>query len=325
MTSPDPVPPQTPPALRALPGAQLILRSPKPKRARPPIDGHALHSSYRQTDVDAAVQGSAAARGGVVQAGRITSIHLQSPAEPLNKFAPEVSTSASELQATSVAEFLDLLRELVNRSGANRKQLAERSGIPTSTVYHLLSPKTVSLPSKSQQVRALAAACGLTRDQLERVMQLWVELRNPPPSEIPTSGSKIGTKPWSEIDWFGGDVPEDNPSKDVPEEVRSKDVPEENRSKEVLSEDAIVISRQALWKIPISLVVAGAAAACTFVGGKESGQAWPWAALGALGMFLAAVATVATVMSFFLPAKGRYDFPSTREAAGPSRGRHARP
>ncbi|PRY35088.1 helix-turn-helix domain-containing protein [Umezawaea tangerina] len=114
----------------------------------------------------------------VVQAGTIGVAHLRN-ASP-GRYIPAVPIHASELQATSVSEFLNLLRELLKRSGVNRKRIAERSGIPQSTVYHLLSPKTTTLPTKMVQVRMLAAACGLAPTEVERVSRLWIELRELP-------------------------------------------------------------------------------------------------------------------------------------------------
>jgi hypothetical protein len=120
------------------------------------------------------------------------------------KYVPAVPISASELQATTVAEFLGLLRELMKRSGVNRKQLHERSGVPKSTVYHWADPKTVALPSKPEQVRELAVACGLTKDQVDRIMQLWSGLRMPavvlPEPEVEPEGEPNSTGTATEVE-----------------------------------------------------------------------------------------------------------------------------
>lgn len=74
-------------------------------------------------------------------------------------------------------EFMGLLRLLAKNSGVNRNQLAKRACLPTSTTYHLLNPSNSVLPTKRHQIAALVRACGLPNHQVDRVMRLWVELR----------------------------------------------------------------------------------------------------------------------------------------------------
>jgi hypothetical protein len=174
MTSPRPLPSQTPPALRSV-GSPPHLRQERRVNPRPP--------ELVKPNADKVV---------TVQAGLASGTAHVSGEQAT--YVPAVPINASELQATSTAEFLDLLRELAKRSGANRKQLAERSGIPMSTTYYLLSPKTTTLPSKLEQVQALAHACGLTQNQVDRVTRLWVELRNP------TAAIAAPVKPQDELD-----------------------------------------------------------------------------------------------------------------------------
>ena len=162
MTSPNAVPPEVPDALRA-----VVVQAPTAKDGR-----RSQPHNFFVGSSDTVVQSI----GGPVQAGR--DVYVQRADSP--RYTPAAPIHASELQATSVAEFLDLLRELLKRSGVTRKRIAERSGVPQSTVYHLLSPKTTTLPTKMGQVRALAIACGLASDQVERVVRLWAELRELP-------------------------------------------------------------------------------------------------------------------------------------------------
>ncbi|WP_367130913.1 hypothetical protein [Saccharothrix sp. HUAS TT1] len=92
-------------------------------------------------------------------------------------YRPVVETQDSALQARTVEEFMELLRLVAVNSGSNRNQLARRSGLPTSTTYHLLSPANTVLPTKPDQIVALTQACGLGSPQVDRVMRLWAELR----------------------------------------------------------------------------------------------------------------------------------------------------
>jgi hypothetical protein len=92
-------------------------------------------------------------------------------------YRPVVETQDSALQARTVEEFMELLRLVAVNSGCNRNQLARRSGLPTSTTYHLLNPANAVLPTKPDQVLTLTRACGLGAAQVDRVMRLWAELR----------------------------------------------------------------------------------------------------------------------------------------------------
>ncbi|WP_394614525.1 helix-turn-helix domain-containing protein [Lentzea sp. JNUCC 0626] len=80
----------------------------------------------------------------------------------------------SELQASSESEFTALLRTIQQRSGRNPAQVGKDARIPRSQAYSLISRAT--LPTRPDQVRRFADACGLPYDQVQRVMRLWSEL-----------------------------------------------------------------------------------------------------------------------------------------------------
>lgn len=81
----------------------------------------------------------------------------------------------SELQATTPAEFTALLKTIQVRSKYNPTQIAQMAGLPRSQSYRLVTRQT--LPSKPEQVEAFVTVCGLSAEQVQRVMRLWSELR----------------------------------------------------------------------------------------------------------------------------------------------------
>ncbi|MFC0431056.1 helix-turn-helix transcriptional regulator [Kutzneria buriramensis] len=90
-----------------------------------------------------------------------------------------VPTPASELQATTVTEFVQLLHTLRARANLRGVKLAERAGLPVSQLYSMTDVGRGKLPTKIEQVRDLVTACGLSPDQVARVVRLWEEIRNP--------------------------------------------------------------------------------------------------------------------------------------------------
>ncbi|WHT21875.1 helix-turn-helix transcriptional regulator [Crossiella sp. CA-258035] len=120
-----------------------------------------------------------------------------------NAHRAEAPTSATELKASTVAEFLALLRTLQHRSGANRSRLAGRSGIPKSSLYNLLDRNRTVLPQNSDQVRRFVKACGLDEHAVTQVMRVWADLYDqgressaapPVTAEVDTSGEKDSTQ-----------------------------------------------------------------------------------------------------------------------------------
>lgn len=93
------------------------------------------------------------------------------------EMCPLAPTSNSELHATTVAEFLELLRLVQLRSGLTLSQLSSKAGpgLPRSQAYSMLSRG--ALPTKPGQVRLFLKTCGLPEDQVDRVLQLWSALR----------------------------------------------------------------------------------------------------------------------------------------------------
>lgn len=99
---------------------------------------------------------------------------------PGKVYEPAVATSDSELQATTVQEFLDLLRLLQKRSGLSFAKLAERAGadLSKSQAHAMVKDGRTGLPVRADQVRLFATACGLKAQQADRVVRLWAELRD---------------------------------------------------------------------------------------------------------------------------------------------------
>jgi hypothetical protein len=89
-----------------------------------------------------------------------------------------VYTPDTELRATSVEQFVELLNKLVKRAGLQGRKLAERAGLSTSQMYSMIDIKRAVLPTSGEQVSSLVRACGLGKDQVGWVMRLWGELRN---------------------------------------------------------------------------------------------------------------------------------------------------
>lgn len=102
-----------------------------------------------------------------------------------------VPTPASELQATTVAEFVQLLHTLRARASLRGVKLAERAGLPVSQLYSMTDVGRGKLPTKIEQVRDLVMACGLSPDQVARVVRLWEEIRNPSSSSAIMADSGI--------------------------------------------------------------------------------------------------------------------------------------
>ncbi|MFJ5988134.1 hypothetical protein [Lentzea sp. NPDC092896] len=88
---------------------------------------------------------------------------------------PSVPTSLDELHASTVAEFIALLRTIRLRSGLSLPKIAERAGLPRSQAYSMLSRG--NLPTKPEQVRLFVITCGLPEPQVVQVMELWTKLQ----------------------------------------------------------------------------------------------------------------------------------------------------
>lgn len=90
---------------------------------------------------------------------------------------PSVPTSLDELHATTVAEFLGLLKKIQLRSGLLLPEIARRAGraLPRSQAYSMLSRG--NLPTRPEQVRLFVTTCGLPEPQVVRVMELWTKLQ----------------------------------------------------------------------------------------------------------------------------------------------------
>ncbi|MCX2952375.1 hypothetical protein [Lentzea sp. NEAU-D7] len=96
------------------------------------------------------------------------------------------------LDATDELEFVAMMRRMVEWSGRTRGQIALYGGLPRSSVYHFVAPKTRTMPRKPDQVRAFAQACQLNPIEIRRVMWLWERIRETQPRDarsyaIPTS------------------------------------------------------------------------------------------------------------------------------------------
>jgi hypothetical protein len=88
-------------------------------------------------------------------------------------------TEDIELKADTPIAFIALLRRLQLRSGVSPAKIAERAGrgLPRSQAYAFVEVGRTALPTKVAQVKLFAQACGLTADQVRRVVDLWAELR----------------------------------------------------------------------------------------------------------------------------------------------------
>ncbi|MFE9746708.1 helix-turn-helix domain-containing protein [Saccharothrix saharensis] len=113
---------------------------------------------------------------------------------PMSRYAPEarkdepraVPVRDDELAAGTPAEFISLLRRIQVRSGLTPAEVAVRGGIPRSTAYRFVNDqKNTSLPTKMEQVRAFAVACGLPEAQVEKVVVVWCELQGAPVAASP--------------------------------------------------------------------------------------------------------------------------------------------
>ncbi|MGI5504134.1 helix-turn-helix domain-containing protein [Lentzea sp. CA-135723] len=80
-----------------------------------------------------------------------------------------------ELHASTVPEFLGLLKKIRGRSGLSLPKIAGLAGLPRSQAYSMLSRG--NLPTKPEQVRAFVTTCGLPEPQVVRVMELWAKLQ----------------------------------------------------------------------------------------------------------------------------------------------------
>ncbi|WP_367127380.1 helix-turn-helix domain-containing protein [Saccharothrix sp. HUAS TT1] len=138
-----------------------------------------LHNAWRQWDT--------AKRAGGSRPANVV---------PMSRFVPEarevepraIPVATSELEASTPAAFIALLRRVQVRSGLTPAEVSVRAGIPRSTAYRFVNDqKNTSLPTKMEQVRAFVAACGLPEPQVERVVVLWCELQGGGvPADAPT-------------------------------------------------------------------------------------------------------------------------------------------
>ncbi|WP_146231352.1 hypothetical protein [Lentzea atacamensis] len=93
------------------------------------------------------------------------------------KSQPLIPTSSDELDASTVAEFLALLKKIRLRSGLSLPKIAGLAGpaLPRSQAYSMLNRGT--LPTKPEQVRLFVTTCGLPEPQVAQVMELWARLQ----------------------------------------------------------------------------------------------------------------------------------------------------
>jgi DNA-binding phage protein len=86
------------------------------------------------------------------------------------------ATADSELRAETVTEFIELLRTLRARAKGSATTLAERAGIGRSQLYNMLNVDRGVLPTKLEQVKGFAQACGLPAHQVDQLVMLWLNL-----------------------------------------------------------------------------------------------------------------------------------------------------
>ncbi|GAA0645877.1 hypothetical protein GCM10010174_81170 [Kutzneria viridogrisea] len=97
-------------------------------------------------------------------------------------YTPVEHTPIEELRASTPVEFVTLLRLLQQRSGVTAGRLCARgpSAGPgrfgRSQVYSMTNIVRGVLPTKGEQVRAFAVACGLDQHQVEELLRVWVRL-----------------------------------------------------------------------------------------------------------------------------------------------------
>lgn len=89
-----------------------------------------------------------------------------------------MTTSPPDLEArvTTVAEFLEMLRIIHQRSGRTANHIAEVAAIPRSTAYRYVSPQNTVLPSKPEYLERLLRVCKLQPRDIKRVMRVWEQL-----------------------------------------------------------------------------------------------------------------------------------------------------
>lgn len=75
-----------------------------------------------------------------------------------------------------------LLDTIRANAGITAGRLAAVAAVPRNSVYLMLNPERDVLPTKPDNVRNVAIACGLPPNQVEKVMTIWVTLRNSPGS-----------------------------------------------------------------------------------------------------------------------------------------------
>lgn len=96
------------------------------------------------------------------------------------RFTPVVLTELHEMQADTAAEFIEVLKLLVSRSGVTATGIGKRAPdfgpgkLNCSQVHSLL--KRGVLPRKGEQVRSFGEACGLDQTQLQQLLSVWASL-----------------------------------------------------------------------------------------------------------------------------------------------------
>jgi hypothetical protein len=81
-------------------------------------------------------------------------------------------------EATTPAEFRQLLGQIRESSGLSCGQIAIKTKMPRSTAYSLPNSSRPGLPSNREQVSDFVRACGLSKTQRDVVMDLWTALHN---------------------------------------------------------------------------------------------------------------------------------------------------
>lgn len=112
------------------------------------------------------------------------------------KYSPDTPTPIEMLRADSVSTFALLLKTLAERSGVSALVIAERTPfdgpgkIGVSQVYYMINPRRRSLPRKEDQVRSFGEACGLDELQIQRLLEVWSQLKNQ--ARVPAAGGPDG-------------------------------------------------------------------------------------------------------------------------------------
>lgn len=90
--------------------------------------------------------------------------------------AADLPVKNSELNATSIYEFVVLLKMLFKRSGLRMDWIAQQLRISRSASYNLIDVKLLRFPGDPTIVKEFVALCGLPAHQQDRVMRLWAEI-----------------------------------------------------------------------------------------------------------------------------------------------------